>query len=394
MPRARDWIGYYGFLMISYWGLNTLTFVFYFFLIPNLDNSELLYLKITSVSAFWMVLPILIIKRKDIDQNRIFLKNRINSCANKILNTNILIFICLIIIYFLIFTKLGFSFSKLTSKTTLGGIESVLKFFSYTFATGLFLQCLSIKSTKYFFAVFLVSLFVAIVNFYILRTRSYVIVMLLPIVLSYFYLYPHRVKKFLTFSFKKSFAKLAVILVIFLSLGLRWIRGAMEYGNEMFQITSSQAIELYLLAGDIGYGISITKLIGILESSDFFLYGQSYYRIFFTPIPRAIWPDKPENSQQLVAEVIGQGPDFQTLPIGIQGDAYFNLGVFFFIAPFFISLIMRHMDNSKLNSLILFSPIAFVPCFHLARGGFTNPVILIFISILMIYFVYARRLRL
>ena len=116
----------------------------------------------------------------------------------------------------------------------------------------------------------------------------------------------------------------------------------------MFQITPSRAIELYLLSGDIAYGLSITKLLGILESSNFFLYGQSYYRIFFAPIPRAIWPDKPENSQQLVADIIGQGPDFQTLPIGIQGDAYFNLGMFFFIAPFFISMIRQPPKSSRL----------------------------------------------
>ena len=131
-------------------------------------------------------------------------------------------------------------------------------------------------------------------------------------------------------NYKRIFARLSLVLILIVGLGLRWIRAAMEYGNELLQITTDKAIELYFLAGDLGYGVTITKLIGILESNNFFLYGQSYYRIFFTPIPRAIWPDKPENSQQIVADIVGSDQEFKHCLLVFKAMLILILGGYFF----------------------------------------------------------------
>ena len=107
----------------------------------------------------------------------------------------------------------------------------------------------------------------------------------------------------------------------------------MYQGHQSFWVVNiidcfSNGFGLHGKLGVFGYSDIIYRLIEKFPSMHGFLNGQSYYRVFFTLIPRYLWPDKPENTQRIVAYIINPGIINQTTPPSIVGDSYINFGIY------------------------------------------------------------------
>ncbi len=138
--------------------------------------------------------------------------------------------------------------------------------------------------------------------------------------------------------------------------------------------------------GELGYSKWVFRVLEVVPEHYDYLYGQSYYRLLLTPIPRSIWPDKPLNSQRIIAQWIDpDAKSVQTTPVGIIGDLYVNFGMWGVLGMFVFGHFLGRLDRRNTVESMLLMAIAFAMMFHLARGAFTNPVLN-----LIVYYVIIR----
>ena len=128
--------------------------------------------------------------------------------------------------------------------------------------------------------------------------------------------------------------------------------------------------------GDLGYTYFTRRALEIFPEQHGYMYGQSYYRLLFVPIPRAIWPGKPENTERIFAALLDSdlGAAGVTIPPGIVGDLYSNfgpIGVLGMLAFGFFFALERYRSPTDL--MILAASGYWI--FHLCRGSLTNPVV-------------------
>ncbi|WP_193075258.1 hypothetical protein [Pseudomonas sp. FME51] len=230
--------------------------------------------------------------------------------------------------------------------------------------------------------------------FYALRTRSYIV----GPVISYaggfvFYSLAAR-KDQIKYGVNKLgikprhlvFILISALIIVSASTYLRFYRGIMEAGEGSVDL--SAVYERSTEGGDLGYGYTIIDIMETMDYNGARLNGQSYYRLLFTPIPRSIWPNKPRNTQQIIGNTMGGKVEYYSLPAGAQGDAYINFGILGVLVFAFYGVIAASLDKIKKPYLIFFALASFMPLFHLARGGFTNPVVLMIAAFLSAYLFY------
>ncbi|MFI3246850.1 MAG: hypothetical protein R3Y10_10280 [Ferrimonas sp.] len=249
---------------------------------------------------------------------------------------------------------------------------------------------------KYYYFTLSVSILSIVVTFFVLRTRSIVIASVISFVFGWVYTYLYAKKGGVTKIPLFMIVRIVVILLIIVvsSSVMRVARGIMEVGVGNLSILSS--IENSLVSGDMNYGKDIDEIMGVFEQQRLSLNGQSYYRVLFIPIPRTIWPDKPENTQQVVADIMGKNYANFTLPPGIQGDAFINFGFWGVGIFIFYAIIASYLDKRSDPYSLIFLSSSFLPLFHLSRGAFTNPIIMmiiIAISTKVLSFIYFRGKR-
>lgn len=148
------------------------------------------------------------------------------------------------------------------------------------------------------------------------------------------------------------------------------------------EVDISEALLYNIRRGDLGFAPVVFDAMGHVPARADYLKGQSYYRLLFAPIPRSIWPDKPPNTQRIVASWLYPGRIHQTTPPGIQGDLYINFGlggvVGFVVFGWFFGLLDRWHGLGRAIAV----GGGFVPVFHLVRGGFTNPMLLLAVLVI------------
>ncbi len=128
--------------------------------------------------------------------------------------------------------------------------------------------------------------------------------------------------------------------------------------------------------GELGYSKWVLQILEIVPSQHDYLYGLSYYRLLFVPIPRSIWPEKPYNSQRIVAQWLEEDAvSVQTSPVGVIGDLYVNFGMWGILGMALFGMVFGRVDRSSSLTQALLLAVSFAMIFHLARGGFTNPLI-------------------
>jgi hypothetical protein len=176
-----------------------------------------------------------------------------------------------------------------------------------------------------------------------------------------------------------------LVLVVFGALGLvglsylRLARGLLEERGlaGLTEVDVGLALRYNLESGDLGFAPVVFDVIEEVPARRDPLRGQSYLRLLFTPIPRTVWPEKPLNTQRIVASWLRPDVPGMTIPPGVQGDLYINFGLLGVLGFLAFGGLIGILDRQPGLTKLLCLGAGFVPIFHLARGGFTNPILLL-----------------
>lgn len=101
------------------------------------------------------------------------------------------------------------------------------------------------------------------------------------------------------------------------------------------------------------------------------LYGASYIAMLAAPVPRAIWPEKPRATGFLASSLL-YGNEFNTIPTGSVGEAYWNFHIpgvliVFFAWGMFLKALMRMLQTKMLGIGTL--PIYVLTLWHLSPNA-------------------------
>tara|TARA_X000000368_G_scaffold373458_1_gene324489 strand:- start:16875 stop:18233 length:1359 start_codon:yes stop_codon:yes gene_type:complete len=120
-------------------------------------------------------------------------------------------------------------------------------------------------------------------------------------------------------------------------------------------------------------------------------YGESYLKVFFTFIPRSLWPDKPESIALEATKILSPSEDHLSLALTMIGEMHFNflyLGILF-IVPFLI--VLNKICNACLGALPeIRSYFLFGIGVLMFRMSFSDTFMVFLISILIMYFLRLR----
>lgn len=224
--------------------------------------------------------------------------------------------------------------------------------------------------------------------FLALRVRTFPVIHVVGFLVGWFLIAPRlhvvHAQKQRRFRARLSSAqKLTLIgVAVALVLGMfvhRTFRGQFQAADRIEEIEIDLAASVRYAfegGGELGYSKWVLQILEIVPEKHDHLYGLSYYRLLFVPIPRAIWPDKPYNSQRIVAQWLKEGTvSVQTSPVGVIGDLYVNFGMWGILGMTVFGMFFGKADRSSSLTQALLLSVSFAMIFHLARGGFTNPLI-------------------
>jgi hypothetical protein len=175
---------------------------------------------------------------------------------------------------------------------------------------------------------------------------------------------------------------IGVPLLPVVGVGIKYLRYSHELRDYRYDdARMSVTIEQTFSGGDFGYTFFTRRAVARFPENHPFLGGQSYYRILFAPIPRAIWPNKPLNTERIFAAILD--PDFHgkgiTIPPGIVGDLYINFGTIGVLGMLAFGAAFGQEKYRRLTDL-LFLAAAGNWLFHLCRGAFTNPIMTLLVT--------------
>ena len=177
----------------------------------------------------------------------------------------------------------------------------------------------------------------------------------------------------------KKFKMIIALSGIFVgSIIFRFLRGYLEPGQNLanFDMNMKVFFERSIESGDLGYAPVVMQLISLVPDTYDYLLGQSYFRLIFVVIPRAIWEKKPQNTQRIVASWLKPEIMGLTLPPGINGDSYINFGILGIVIMIFFGIFFKSIDSKLTLKNVLIWGSSPVWIFHLVRGGFTNPLLI------------------
>lgn len=174
-------------------------------------------------------------------------------------------------------------------------------------------------------------------------------------------------------------------------MALRYVRGAWQLQDFSFNKEILQReIDHALYTGELGYAYMTREAIRLFPSRNPYLYGQTYYRLLFAPIPRSLWPGKPENTNRLFADIRDRelGRKGVTQSAGIVGTLYINFGQIGVLGMFPIGLIFSRERYAKLQHLLALSGTG-LWLVAIVRGSDTAPIMtLLFVYLIALLFVY------
>lgn len=293
------------------------------------------------------------------------------------------------------------SISSLMSATRVARKElsgTVLLISTYAMGAGSFfypLVAVYLKRHRVLLPLFVaVMIVIEILCFLAFRTRTFFVLHTIGFLVGWYLIAPRVifVKQSPYFTSRKvSFTQKALIavagIVIVLSaVTIRTYRGGFETGDASVDIKGS-LVYSFKEGGALNMTNISFRILELVPATHGFLGGQSYYRLLFVPIPRALWPGKPPNTQKITAQWLDPGIWVgQTTPVGITGDLYINFGFVGILGMLVFGYIFGVMDRRNSLSNALFVSVSFAMIFHLARGGFTNPIIS-----LALYWIVAKK---
>ena len=210
--------------------------------------------------------------------------------------------------------------------------------------------------------------------------------------------------RFLSIGYKPVLGRLpsTVVMIVIISgpvlltagLGLRYVRGAYQLQDFSFTTEHVQReIDHALTGGELGYAYMTREAIRLFPSQHPYLYGQTYYRLLFTPIPRQVWPTKPLNTNRLFANIRDRelGRKGVTQSAGVVGTMYINFGVFGVFGMFFAGLLFSFEKYVRLYHLLILAASG-LWMVAIVRGSITAPIMtFLFVYVLARMFEYFAR---
>lgn len=163
------------------------------------------------------------------------------------------------------------------------------------------------------------------------------------------------------------------------AVSIRWVRAMYATGNYDFSSESAEQIaDSTFSAGDLAIAFMTRMAVEKFPTEHEYLNGLSVYRMFLTPIPRFIWPEKPETSQRIFARVLDPklGAKGVTIPAGIVGDLYINFGPWGVLGMVVLGFFFAQERYTSLASLMIVASSG-TWIFHFTRGSQTGPIIVL-----------------
>jgi hypothetical protein len=166
-------------------------------------------------------------------------------------------------------------------------------------------------------------------------------------------------------------------LLALTGVAIKYLRAS--HGFRDYRVTRQRVAHLIghtFAGGDLGYALFMRRALTLYPHEHAYLKGQSYYRMFFVPIPRSIWPSKPASTQRIFAAALDpkHQPKGITIPPGIVGDLYINFGYLGILGMVVFGIVFAQERYRTLTDVLYLAGSGFW-IFHLVRGGFTNPVL-------------------
>ena len=174
----------------------------------------------------------------------------------------------------------------------------------------------------------------------------------------------------------KLFLVASVPLLLFFVVGFKYARHS--YMIQDYRITEErveEAVGTAFSGGDFGHAYYLRRAMALYPQPQPYLLGQSYYRLLFVPVPRMLWPEKPEDTQRIFARALDPklGRRGTTIPPGVVGDLYINFGSFGVLGMVLWGFFFG-MERYRRFSDLLFLAGAGWWLFHVVRGAVTVPL--------------------
>ena len=196
----------------------------------------------------------------------------------------------------------------------------------------------------------------------------------------------------LFYSSKKTIYSVFIILlpvtflIVFLSTNLRTF--GYDYDNVSLQVPSMKA-----LISNYDFMPAFDHMIYLINNNESLLYGKSVFKIFFSFIPRDIWPSKPLDTNILIVELRDNpfvGGSSQS--ITFLGEIYWNFGsigsvIFFYL----IGILSKSFDIIKVKKLtdmqlIILSSLSYL-MFMIWRGSISTTFVIFLINLLYFFLI-------
>ncbi len=219
--------------------------------------------------------------------------------------------------------------------------------------------------------------------FWAFRARTSFVLHSLAFLVGWYVIYPRAIAVELARDWSLSVTRkitlaAAVVTIVAVALFMKSFRGQIESVHSIrdVELNVAATLERAFHQGDLGYSKVVFPILELVPRTYGHLYGQSYYRLLFVPIPHSIWPDKPANTQRIVAHWLDPGASSQqTTPVGIMGDLYVNFGHVGVLGMLVFGYVFGMLDRGTRLSDVLLVSVSFAMILHLVRGGFTNPIL-------------------
>lgn len=204
---------------------------------------------------------------------------------------------------------------------------------------------------------------------------------------------------------KVTVSKVRIPFIVFVSFGLlaclavvlvRFQRGNLFEAGEIGNIDMdflTLAFELSIVGGDIGYHTVVMRVIELVDKEVLNVTGDSYLRLILALFPSGVFDFKPVDPQVVLGAIMAPELSGHTVPPGLIGDAYINVGHAWPVVAILFMLIFDRLDKKRDIRWLLFFAGSFSTIFHLVRGAFANAIIIL----VVLYFgahVFSRMARL
>ncbi|PFA99196.1 hypothetical protein CN383_16220 [Priestia megaterium] len=299
----------------------------------------------------------------------------------------------LALIGFLVFGLSQGSFNIGRGGTKLAGENAYIYLSINLLIPSLLIKYICIKEAKKSSLFFYILLFFTIYLYMVLGGRYRLIMLLIS--LAFFQFYYHKIR------FGRTISLFAGFIFIYMISVLGSNRNSLYFGSSINLTTGIDTIQTNFLSskGDLNILDTFIKVYEGIPTQLPYEYGITFLSILVQPIPRTIFPAKPEYASKIIMESLM--PEYYEKGIGfassILGDFMLNFGILgILIGMLFIGILLRTISRFKYKNiqgkLIFAISLSIIPFY--IRGEFVGTTVwylVVLIPALIPFYYFAKR---